>query len=167
MNYKVKYLHCEKSLLESLKQNIEDVFSVINSIEWEKDFEVNYSGKILRHQTAYNKVFEIEFEKLGWEKQPLLSNNPKLIGDFQKKGVFVEVQFGNSATLYRDYYKFQYGFQKGLLSLCILIVPDKPIEFFPNRVKSVNNMAEYDLALRYFTIIPVSIPTVIIGLNHN
>ena len=94
MNYKVKYLHCEKSLLESLKQNIEDVFSVINSIEWEKDFEVNYSGRILRHQTAYNKVFEIEFEKLGWEKQPLLSNNPKLIGDFKKKyGLFKTLFF--------------------------------------------------------------------------
>ena len=94
-----------------------------------------------------------------------MSQNPKLIGDFRKNLVFVEVQFGNSATLYRDFYKFQYGLQNGLLSLSVLIVPAKPSEFFPTRPESVSNMAEYDLALRFFTILPISVPTMVIGLN--
>ena len=46
----------------------------------------------------------------------MLSKQPRLIGDFQGL-VFIEVQFGNSATLYRDFYKFQYGFQKDFLSV--------------------------------------------------
>ena len=70
---------------------------------------------------------------MGWEKKLLLSQNPKLIGDFRKNLVFVEVQFGNSATLYRDFYKFQYGFQNGLLAWSVLIVPVNPKEFFPTR----------------------------------
>jgi hypothetical protein len=62
-----------------------------------------------QHQTGYNKTFASEFQKLGWEMQPMLRTKPKLIGDFRKGLVFGEVQFGNSATLYRDYYKFQYS----------------------------------------------------------
>jgi hypothetical protein len=104
---------------------------------------------------------------LGWENKPLLSQKPKLIGDFRKNLVFVEVQFGNSATLYRDFYKFQYGLQNGLLSLSVLIVPVNPREFFPTRLRSISNMAEYDLALRYFKVLPISVPTMVIGLMRD
>ena len=101
---------------------------------------------------------------MGWEKKPLLSQKPRLIGGFRKNLVFVEVQFGNSATLYLDFYKFQYGLQNGLLSLSVLIVPVNPKEFFPTRPRSISNMAEYDLALRYFKVLPISVPTMVIGL---
>ena len=116
---------------------------------------------------AYNKRFEIEFEKLGWKKKPLLNKKPRIIGDFKKDLVFVEVQFGNSSTLYIDLYKFQYGLQNGLLSLSVLIVPINPKEFFPTRPRSISNMAEYDLALRYFTILPISVPTMVVGLMRD
>ena len=164
MKHQIKYLHCGKHLKKSLKDEIDEVLSVVNLIEWQEEFKVIKPDSTLLHQTAYNKKFEIEFEKLGWEKKPLLSKNPKLIGDFRKNLVFVEVQFGNSATLYRDFYKFQYGLQNVLLSLSVLIVPAKPNEFFPTRPESVSNMAEYDLALRYFTVLPISVPTMVIGL---
>ena len=83
--------------------------------------------------------FTKAFEKLGWEKKPILSEKPRLIGDFRKNLVFVEVQFGNTATLYRDFYKFQYGLQNGLLSLSVLIVPMNPKEFFPTRPRSISD----------------------------
>ena len=73
------------------------------------------------NQRGYNKALEIEFKKLGWETQPKLYNNPRLIGDFQKNDIFIEVQFGNSATLYRDYYKFHYGLTHNKLALAVLI----------------------------------------------
>lgn len=57
--------------------------------------------------------------------------------------MFVEVQFGNSATLYREYYKFHYGLMHCLLSLAVLIVPTTPTAFFPTRPDSIVNMAEY------------------------
>ena len=165
MNHQITYLHCGEHLKESLKNEIDEVLSVVNLIEWQEEFKfIKPNSKEILHQTAYNKRFEIEFEKLGWEKNPLLSTNPKLIGDFRKNLVFVEIQFGNSATLFRDFYKFQYGLQHGLLSLSVLIVPSKPNEFFPTRPESVSNMAEYDLALRYFTVLPISVPTMVIGL---
>ena len=137
---------------------------MVESIDWQDEFKVIQPGSTLFHQTAYNTRFEIEFQRLGWETKPRLSVNPRLIGYFRKNLVFVEVQFGNSATLYRDSYKFQYGLQNGLLSLSALIVPVNPKEFFPTRPRSISNMAEYDLALRYFTVLPIAVPTKRIGL---
>ena len=164
MNHLITYLHCGEHLKNSLRIEIEEVVHVVESIEWEDEFKFVQSDSIMFHQTAYNKRFQIEFEQLGWESQPKLSENPRLIGDFEKNLVFVEIQFGNSATLYRDFYKFQYGQTNGLTSLNVLIVPCNPAKFFPTRPSSVFNMAEYKLAIRYFTILPISVPTMIIGL---
>ena len=164
MNHQVTYLHCGEHLKGTLKSEMDEVVHIVELIEWEREFKVGKSGSTLLHQTACNKRFEAEFKKLGWETKPMLSQRPRLIGDFRKNLVFVEVQFGNSATLYRDFYKFQYGLQNGLLSLSVLIVPINPKEFFPTRPRSVSNMAEYDLALRYFSVLPISVPTMVIGL---
>ena len=149
MKIEIAYLHCGDYLLKTLKKEIQEVFNIIDILKW----EVNYSYKNTSHQTAYNKKFEDEFKKFEWEPKPFLNKEPRLIGDFRKNSVFVEIQFGNSATIYRDFYKFQYGHRNGLLSLSILIVPTNPMSFFPSRVKSVSNMAEYNLAKRYLTIL--------------
>jgi hypothetical protein len=130
----------------------------------ESSFQHDRNGKTHEHQTAYNKAFSTHFTALGWEHQPLLRSDPRLIGDFRKGLVFVEVQFGNSSTLYRDYYKFQYGLANGLLSLAVLIVPTKPSQFFPTRPKSVVNMAEYDLAHTCLTVLPINVPVLLMGL---
>ena len=164
MKYKITYLHCGEHLKESLKTEMQEVVQVVESIDWQDEFKVIQPRSTLFHQTAYNKRFELEFQQLGWETKPKLSLNPRLIGDFRKNLVFVEVQFGNSATLYMDFHKFQYGLQNGLLSLSVLIVPMNPKEFFPTRPRNISNMAEYDLALRYFTVLPISVPTMVIGL---
>ena len=167
MNRQITYLHCGERLRRSLKHETDEVLSVVDGIEWQPVLKIDRPDKTtLKHQAAYNKRFENEFQQLGWKIQPRLSDSPRLIGDFGKNLVFGEVQFGNSSTLYRDFYKFQYGHQKGLLSLGILITPVNPTEFFPTRDKhSVSNMAEYDLALRYFTVLPISVPTMVIGLK--
>ncbi len=165
MKFKQKYFHCGNFLQKSLKTQIDEVYQCISKIQWKPDFSFeSNNGKILQHQRAYNKSFEQEFSNFNWEQQPLLLQNPKLIGDFRKGLVFVEIQFGNSATLYRDYYKFQYGHANGLLSLAVLIVPTNPSEFFPTRPSSVVNMAEFDLADRYLTILPIRVPVLLIGL---
>ena len=168
MKHQITYLHCGEKLKKSLKDEIDEVVSVVNLIQWEEKFKfIKPNSEEIEHQSAYNKRFEIEFEKLGWEKKPLLNKKPRIIGDFKNDLVFVEVQFGNSSTLYRDFYKFQYGLQNGLLSLSVLIVPINPKEFFPTRPRSISNMAEYDLALRYFTILPISVPTMVVGLMRD
>lgn len=166
MEFYTEYFCCSEKLLSNIDE-IKQIYQCIKNIEWKPDFSISINGIQYSNQTAYNKAFEIEFEKFKWEKQPLLHKNPKLIGDFRKNDVFIEIQFGNSATLFRDYYKFHFGLVNSLLSVAVLIVPVKPKSFFPTRPRSVNNMAEYSLALKYFNLLPIPIPILLIGLIPN
>lgn len=158
------YFHCGDQLKNTLDREIKEIELVIKEVSWEPTFQFAENSNTHEHQTAYNRAFSAQFAGLGWEHQPLLRVEPKLIGDFRKGLVFVEVQFGNSATLYRDYYKFQYGLVNGLLSLAVLIVPTRPREFFPTRPKSVQNMAEYDMARTCLTVLPINVPVLLVGL---
>lgn len=163
MKFKESHFFCSPRLLQNVDE-IKEIYSCVDSIQWEPEFEIVFNGSRFRHQTAYNKAFETEFSKYNWDKQPKLYENPKLIGDFQKNDVFVEIQFGNSASIYRDYYKFHFGLANNLLSLAVLIVPTNPKQFFPTRPKSVSNMAEFDLAYRYFKLLPIPVPILLLGL---
>lgn len=163
MKFKEEYFFCSPKLLRNVDE-VHEIFACIDAIEWKPEFEIEVGNNTFQHQTAYNKAFEAEFSKYDWQTKPLLHDNPKLIGDFQKDDVFIEVQFGNSATIYRDYYKFHYGLSKNLLSLAVLIVPTTPKEFFPTRPSSVSNMAEFDFAYRYFKLLPIPVPILLLGL---
>src|SRR5208337_4042792 len=123
MRYKEEYFHCSDYLKETFKTYLDEIRSCVDEIPWQPDFKVTVKGHTYEHQTGYNKALGLAFVARGWELQPVLKRNPRLIGDFRKHLVFVEVQFGNSASLFRDYYKFQYGLANGLLSLAVLIVP--------------------------------------------
>ncbi len=163
MKFKSEYFFCSPRLLQNVPE-VGEISACIHKVKWEREFTVITSGKTYEHQTAYNKAFEKEFSVLDWSPQPRLCENPRLIGDFQKNDIFIEIQFGNSATLYRDYYKFHYGLTYNLLSLAVLIVPTNPKEFFPTRPSSVSNMAEFDLAYKYFKLLPIPVPILLIGL---
>lgn len=163
MKFKKEHFFCSSRILRNVEETHE-IEHCIAQIEWEEEFSYVAEGKVYKHQAAYNKALESEFVKLGWSPSPLLCESPRLIGDFLKNDVFVEVQFGNSATIYRDYYKFHYGLTKGLLSLAVLIIPTKPASFFPTRPASVGNMAEFDVAKKYFKLLPIPVPILLIGL---
>lgn len=163
MKTKKDFFFCSPKLLQNIDE-IKEIDSCLSKVPWERDFQIEINDKKYTYQTGYNKAFETEFLKLDWELQPLLYDDPRLIGDFRKNDVFVEVQFGNSATLYRDYYKFHYGLTHNLLSLAVLIVPTNPKSFFPTRPLSVKNMAEFDLAQKYFRLLPIPTPILLIGL---
>ena len=163
MKSKKQYFFCSPRLLQNVDE-IKEIDSCIGRVRWAREFRIEVESQLFEHQTGYNKALEGEFARAGWELQPLLYDDPKLIGDFRKNDVFVEVQFGNSATLYRDYYKFHYGLTHNLLSLAVLIVPTNPGVFFPTRRQSVSNMAEFDLAEKYFRLLPIPVPILLIGL---
>ena len=164
MRAETTYFHCGDQLKATLAAEIGEVESAVAAVPWLHSFTHEADGKTSEHQAAYNRAFAAEFQRMGWEAQPLLGEKPKLIGDFRKGLVFVEIQFGNSATLYRDYYKFQYGLANGLLSLAVLVVPTAPAKFFPSRPSSVNNMAEYSLAHTCLAVLPINVPTMLVGL---
>jgi len=163
MKFKTEYFFCSPKLLQNVDE-INEIYSCIDSVNWKEDYIITVEGKRYEHQRAYNKSFQLQFSRHGWNLNPKLCDNPRLIGDFEKNDVFVEIQFGNSSTLYRDYYKFHYGLTNGLLSLAVLIVPTSPKQFFPTRPDSVSNMAEFDLAYRYFKLLPIPVPILLVGL---
>ena len=100
---------------------------------------------VYEHQTAHNKAFAREFN-LVWLGSPnlcILRIEPKLIGNFQEElGFQPKFNSAINSTLYRDYYKFQYGLANGLLSFAVLIVPTNASAFVPSRPLSIRNAAE-------------------------
>ena len=52
MKHQIKYLHCGGNLKESLKDEIDEVLSVVNLIEWKEEFKVIKPDSTLLHQTA-------------------------------------------------------------------------------------------------------------------
>jgi len=158
------FFHCGDQLRETLFVEIAEVLAVVDGVEWSPSFAHQAGDASYEHQTGYNRAFGVGFSARGWETQPILRTEPKLIGDFRKGLVFVEIQFGNSATLYRDYYKFQYGLANGLLSMAVLVVPTTPAAFFPTRPRSVNNMADFGLATTCLSVLPINVPTMLVGL---
>jgi hypothetical protein len=163
MRHRAEHLFCSPRLLQNVDE-VSEVYSCVDAVKWQPDFSLEVDGRTYKHQQGYNKAFEVEFIKRGWKPHPLLVSQPRLIGDAQKNDVFVEVQFGNSATLHRDYYKFHYGLTHNLLALAVLIVPTEPQKFFPTRPSSVSNMAEFELANRYFKLLPIPVPILLVGL---
>jgi len=163
MKFLTDYFYCSPRLLRNVDE-INEIHKCLDNVKWAEDFVIEVNSQIYEHQRAYNKAFEGEFKEYDWELQPLLHSDPKLIGDFRKNDVFIEVQFGNSSTIYRDYYKFHYGLTHNLLSLAVLIVPTNPKNFFPSRPASVNNMAEFDIAQKYFRLLPIPVPIMLLGL---
>ena|SRR5436190_15501664 len=164
MKAETTYFNCGDQLRKTLELEIGEVQSAVAGVQWMHSFQHTDEQGDFEHQTGYNRGFAAQFSKMGWERQPVLRREPKLIGDFRKGLVFVEIQFGNSAALYRDYYKFQYGLANGLLSLAVLIVPTVPATFFPGRPRSVTNMADYALAKTCLTVLPIHVPTMLVGL---
>jgi len=164
MDFLCEHLHCGETLPPSLASEIEGLTFVPTSQKLGPDFSLTTKTAMRHDQAAYNKSLSTSLSKEGWSLQPRLSSSPRLIGDFAKGLVFAKIQFGNSATLYRNFYQFQYGPQNGLLSLAILIVPHDEYKFSPTRPSSVRNLANFPFALKYFTVLPISVPTIIYGL---
>lgn len=90
-------------------------------------------------QQLMNKYFLLKYKSLGWEDEPLAipgDNDDALRSDFRKTfvdeetgeitvTVQIEVEFGNVASSYRNYFKFQLSFSYGLTNICVLVVPSK------------------------------------------
>lgn len=167
MKYLADYVFCSERLVSQLDE-IKEVFEAVERVPWTPSRAEAVSVKNYRvyYQQAYNRLFEVEFSRLGgWTPQPVLCDKPELKGDFLKNDVFVEIQFGNSATIFRDYYKFHLGLVKKLLSLAVLIIPTNQYAFFPDRRQSsIRNMATFDYACEHLQAPTIPVPVLLIGL---
>ena len=89
--------------------------------------------------------------------------------DFRKEFTFednkivcqIEVEFGNAASVYRDYFKFMDSYSQGLTDIGILIVPSADI------AKHITSgVANYEKTLRELpdSKLSITIPVLVIGL---
>ena len=145
---------------------VQEIFTVISSIPWSaaKVEATTINGRTVFWQNVYNRIFEVAFEDRGWETQPE-NSSPLHKADFAKNRVFIVVQFGNSSTVYRDFYKFHLGFDNKVLDLGVLILPTSQYNLFPERnPRSIDNMVTYEYALEHLAAVSIPVPILLMGL---
>lgn len=124
-------------------------------------------------QQIMNTYFRLMFESKGWQSEPHATpdeNEDELRADFRKTfygdsdkkiTLQIEVEFGNIASSYRNYFKFQLSFSYGLTDICVLIVPSQQLA---NRIDS--GVACFEKCKREIAQakLSVTVPIIIIGL---
>jgi hypothetical protein len=161
------FINYEEQTVRAVPE-VQEIFTVISSLLWyaPRVEATAKNGKPVYWQTAYNRIIEVAFEEMGWETQPVITSNPLHKADFAKNRIFVEVQFGTSPTVYRDFYKFHLGSVNKILDLGVLILPTDQDKFFPARnPESIRNMATYEYALEHLSALPIPVPILLIGLR--
>ena len=137
-----------------------------------------YSGKSKEQpdkdvvQQIMNTYFKLQFKALNWDIEPLVTptdNEDALRADFRKTFINenskitlqIEIEFGNVASSYRNFFKFQLSFSYDLTDICILVVPSANLA---NRVDS--GIANYEKTIREIpqAKLSITVPTLVIGL---
>jgi len=129
-------------------------------------------------QQIINSYFKIVFEKYGWESEPLVTPveyDDSLRGDFRKifekkisrdgKKEFslqIEVEMGNIASSYRNYFKFQLSYAHKLADIAILILP---CDNLSKRIDS--GVASFEKTVREIPSadLSITVPILVIGLD--
>jgi len=119
-------------------------------------------------QGAMNKSIESALRSDGWTTQPIASGSfaaeapSGLKGDFVRNKVFVEVEFGNIASMFRDLFKFQIANRARTGDVGILVTATERLaKFFDSGVSSL----EAAQRLLPFMAIGIQMPIWIIGIE--
>ena len=62
------YFFCSPKLLQNIDE-LREIDSCLSKVLWGKDFKIEVGSKKYTNQAGYNKAFEVEFVKYGWELQ--------------------------------------------------------------------------------------------------
>jgi hypothetical protein len=121
------------------------------------------------NQAGMNAALRSAFEADGWSKEPVAAGpmaGPdaplSLRGDFVRGKVFVEVEFGNVASMHRDFFKFQIANRSGAGDVGVLVVATKRLAYFFD-----TNVATFETAVRNkpYLAIGVQMPIWILGIE--
>lgn len=140
-----------------------------------------YKGKSAKQekldviQQIMNTYFFLRFQNLGWEAEPLVTpdtSEDALRSDFRKSfidsetgeivlTVQIEVEFGNVASSYRNYFKFQLSFSNSLTDISVLIVPSHSLA---TRIDS--GVSNFEKTIREIPSakLSITVPMLVIGL---
>lgn len=121
------------------------------------------------HQKQWNKDLDTALRREGWATQPFvvtgegLTRLPTLLkGDFHRRGVFVEVEFGNAASFHRDLFKFHIAGRSGSGSVGVAIVMVDKLARFADQGLTTFEQAR---SLLPYIQISLSMPVAVIGLT--
>lgn len=122
-------------------------------------------------QSAMNARIDEGLVGLGWHRQPWIlvdrDGQPvdtRLRGDFEKHGVFVEVEFGNVASLYRDLFKFHIAGTSGAAEVGVIVVATAQLASFFDQGQATWEQAT---GLLPYMRVGLQLPTAIVGLDVN
>lgn len=119
-----------------------------------------------------NTYFSEAFIGKGWQPEPLATPNDSddsLRSDFRKTfskegndiTIQTEVEFGNVASSYRNYFKFQLSYSYDMTDICIIVVPSWHLA---NRIDS--GVSNYEKVLREIPAakLSITVPGLVVGL---
>jgi hypothetical protein len=138
-----------------------------------------YSGKSSRQskldvvQQIINTYFKIAFTQHGWDEEPLVTPenlDDALRGDFRKSfqkddkkiSIQIEVEMGNIASSYRNYFKFQLSYAYKLADIAVLILACDDLS---RRIDS--GVASFEKTVREIPSadLSITVPILVIGLD--
>lgn len=122
-------------------------------------------------QDALNKALAERFRARGWSSEPIATigftvpeelGELKLAGDFVKNRVFMEVEFGNVASMYRDIFKFQIANRSRAGDIGVLLTGTKRLMKFSDQGQATFEAAE---KLLPYLSLGIQMPLWIIGIE--
>ena len=75
------------------------------------------------NQSDYNREIKSALSSMGWKCETRILSQIGLRCDFEKNGIWVEVEFGNARVYYQDYIKFLLALRHRTARLGILLCP--------------------------------------------
>jgi len=123
-------------------------------------------------QAMLNTMIEYSFNNQGWESEPYIDTNQdrksSQKGDFAINTecglrILVEVEFGYSASAFRDLYKFNLAYSKNTYDCAVFIVPVKELQRRIDKVPNFEKMIEYLTEARD----SINLPLVLVGLDFD
>ena len=121
-------------------------------------------------QGLLNKMIDYVFVRDKWENQPYIdTRNPRQSaqqGDFSKTTkdgikVFVEVEFGNIASSFRDLYKFNLAYSLDTYDCGVFILPMKNLAKRIDTIQSFEGAKKLISEARNF----INLPLILIGID--
>ena len=124
-------------------------------------------------QQILNTYFRLRLTDFGWSSEPYATpdtSEDSLRSDFKKTftnsngdklTVQMEIEFGNVASSYRNYFKFQLSYSYDLTDICVLIVPSFDL---CKRIDS--GVSNFEKTIREIPSakLSITVPTLVIGL---
>jgi hypothetical protein len=117
---------------------------------------------------ALNVSLDQQLRAKGWDRQPFASldiltkTKDSSKGDFAKAGVFVEVEFGNTASMFRDLFKFQVANRERQGEVAVLVTAVKALARLHD--SGITTYQKVEQLIPYMSV-GVQMPIWIIGLE--